>query len=97
MANYEYNRLGRIWIVWISEVRMTPVFKSDQLITCSILLPGKTDEFFCSFIYAHNTVYERRSLWEDLRNYYDAPLFKNKRWMLLGDYNEIRRGRTLRV
>lgn len=41
MSNYEYNRLGRLWVLWRSEVRMTPVYKSSQLITCSILLPGK--------------------------------------------------------
>lgn len=28
MANYEYNRLGRLWVLWRSEVRMTPVYKS---------------------------------------------------------------------
>lgn len=34
MANYEFNPLGRIWILWRSTVRLTPMFKSDQLITC---------------------------------------------------------------
>lgn len=51
MANYEYNRLGRLWVLWRSEVRMTPVYKSSQLITCSILLPGNSEKFFWSFIY----------------------------------------------
>lgn len=45
MSNYEYNKLGRIWVIWKPNVRMTPVYKSDQLITCSVLLPGKKDEF----------------------------------------------------
>lgn len=45
--------------------------------------------FFCSFIYAANEVEERKKLWEDIRNHYDAPLFKDKKWMLMGDYNEI--------
>lgn len=55
MSNYEFNLLGRMWIVWRSEVRMTPVYKSAQLIMCSVMLPGKTEEFYCTFIYALNT------------------------------------------
>lgn len=49
MTNYEYNRLGRIWVVWNNNVRVTPVFKSGQIITCSILVEGGTEEFFCVF------------------------------------------------
>lgn len=37
MANYEHHHLGHIWIFWGSSVRLTPVFKSSQLITCSVL------------------------------------------------------------
>lgn len=73
-------------------MRMTPVYKSAQLITCSVLLPGEEDEFFCSFMYAYNTVEERKELWEDLRNHYEMPMFKTKRWMFIGDYNEISEG-----
>lgn len=36
MANYEHNALGRIWVVWKPNVRLSPVFKSDQIITCSV-------------------------------------------------------------
>lgn len=70
-------------------MRLTPVFKSDQLITCSVLMEGEEEEFFCSFIYAKNLAEERRSLWEDLRNHQDSQMFRNKRWMLMGDFNEI--------
>lgn len=82
MANYEFNRLGRLWVVWRSSVRMTPVYKSTQIITCYVLLPGRDEEFFCSFIYVLNTAEERKDLWEDLRNHYDAPMFRDKKWML---------------
>lgn len=50
MANYEYNRLGRLWILWRSSVRMTPVYKSAQLTTSSILLPGEKEEFFYFYL-----------------------------------------------
>lgn len=29
LNNYEYNRKGRIWVVWSPQVRVTPVFTSD--------------------------------------------------------------------
>lgn len=92
MENYEFNRLGRLWIVWKQEVRMTPVFKSGQIITCSVLLPGEKDEFFCSFIYALNTMEERKDLWADLKNHGEAHMFRNKKWIIMGDYNEILEG-----
>ena len=93
VSNYEHNNLGRLWVVWKSSVRLTPVYKSNQLITVSVLLPGESEEFFCSFIYALNTMEERRSLWEDIVNHHEAAMFKNKRWVLIGDYNEILEGR----
>lgn len=73
-------------------MRITPVYKSAQMITCSILLPKQSEEFLCSFIYALNTVEERKELWEDIKHHHDAPMFKNKKWMLMGDYNEILEG-----
>lgn len=38
LSNYEYNTLGRIWLVWQPDVLVTPFFKSDQLITVSAQL-----------------------------------------------------------
>lgn len=29
MNNYEFNRRGRLWILWSSQVRLTPVKKTD--------------------------------------------------------------------
>lgn len=28
-------------------------------------------------------------MWEDLRNHKDSPLFRNKQWLVFGDFNEI--------
>ncbi|KAF8072336.1 hypothetical protein N665_1125s0004 [Sinapis alba] len=92
MANYEHHHLGRIWVVWGPSVRITPVYKSSQLITCSVLMEGKTEEMMCTFVYALNTIEERRLLWEDLRNHKDSPMFKNKQWMVCGDFNETLNG-----
>lgn len=46
LTNYEYNRLGCIWMVWRQSVRLTPAFKSGQMITCSIKLEDKEEEFY---------------------------------------------------
>ena len=53
--NYEFSRKGRIWVLWSPQVRVTPVFKSSQIITISVLLEGEQEEFFCSFVYAWKT------------------------------------------
>lgn len=44
MSNYEHNALGRIWVVWKSNVRLTPIFKSDQIITVSVKIQGMEEE-----------------------------------------------------
>lgn len=67
---------------------MTPVYKTDQLITCSVGLQGQ-EEFFCSFIYASNTMEGRKELWEDLCHHQNSAMFRNKVWMIMGDFNEI--------
>lgn len=92
MANYEYNGLGRIWVVWKSDVRLSPVFKSDQMITRSVKIRGKEEEFFCSFIYARNTAEERKELWDDICNHHGSPMFRNKPWIIMGDFNEMLEG-----
>ncbi|XP_019087344.1 PREDICTED: uncharacterized protein LOC109127245 [Camelina sativa] len=89
LTNYTFNRRGRIWVVWNSSVRLTPCYTSSQVITCSVLLEGAEKEFFVSFVYAANGVDDRKVLWEDLKFHQDSPLFRNKPWMVFGDFNEI--------
>lgn len=67
ITNYEYNWLGRLWVIWSQRVRVTPCFKSAQLITCSILMEGMKEEIFCSFVYGLNLAEERKDLWRDLK------------------------------
>ncbi|XP_048604784.1 uncharacterized protein LOC125582236 [Brassica napus] len=54
---------------------------------------GEDEDFLCSFVYALNTVEERRSLWEDITSHYKAPMFTRRKWMIMGDFNEILAGR----
>ncbi|KAF8116436.1 hypothetical protein N665_0018s0046 [Sinapis alba] len=89
ISNYEHHRLGRIWVVWSPEVRVTPCFKTNQVITCSVLLDGVQKEFICSFVYASNFPEERKELWNDLKDHQNSPMFKDKPWIVFSDFNEI--------
>lgn len=43
-------------------------------------------------MYAWNYSKERKELWADLKDHHDSPLFRNKSWMLCGDFNKILEG-----
>lgn len=58
ISNYEFSRKGRIWVMWDSQVRVTPIFKSDQIISVSVLAEGEKEEILCSFVYAENIMEE---------------------------------------
>lgn len=62
-------------MLWRDSVHMTPVYKTDQLITCSVGL-GKEEEFMCTFVYTSNQVEERKELWNDLCYHHNSALFK---------------------
>jgi len=89
MSNYEFNPLGRIWLVWRPEVRITPIYKTAQMITVSVALEEDTEEFFYTSVYALNTELERRELCSDLKAHQDSPIIRQKAWIITGDFNEI--------
>lgn len=62
------------------------------MITCWVLLKVEEEEFLCSFVYASNSMEEWKGLWEDIRNHHASPLFRNKPWMICGDFNQILNG-----
>lgn len=88
VTNYEFNRLGRIWVVWSQHVQVQVVFKSGQMITCSIKLQHMDEEFCCSFIYASNFAEERKELWRDIQHQHDLASSRGKPWIIFGDFNE---------
>lgn len=91
MTNYDCSQGERIWVVWRESVCRMPVYKSDQLITCSVGIQGK-EEFYCTFVYASTQYEERKVLREDLCHHHNSSSFKNKPWMIMGDFNEILEG-----
>lgn len=72
-------------------VRITPVYKTAQLITVMVELRN-SEEFYCTCVYASNQVEERKAFWEDLIHHHNSPSFKNRAWMIMGDFNEILEG-----
>ena len=68
---------------------MTPVFKPDQIITVSVLMEGEDEEILCSFVYAENTAEKRKELSDDIKSHQNSPMFKNKEWVIMEDFNEI--------
>lgn len=70
---------------------MTPVYKTDQLITCSVALQDE-EELFCTFVHASNQSEGRKELWEDLCYHHNYPLFQHKAWLIMGDFKEIPEG-----
>lgn len=57
-----------------------------------VLLEGEEDEFFCSFVYAENIAERRKELWRDIKAHQDARMFRNKEWVIMGDFNEVLEG-----
>lgn len=87
-SNYDFNRRGRIWVVWNKNVKSKVIHKSGQMITCSIQVESSDEEFLCSFIYASNFVEERKELWQHMKNQQNAASGCNKPWIIFGDFNE---------
>lgn len=91
ITNYEDSQGGRIWLLWRDRVRVTPVYKTSQMITAMVEIENEAG-FLCTCVYASNQVEERKELWADMIHLNESPLFKDKAWMVLGDFNEILEG-----
>ncbi|KAL2938007.1 LINE-1 retrotransposable element ORF2 protein [Bienertia sinuspersici] len=84
-SNVQKHYNGRIVLAWnpnsftVGLEQMT-----DQIIHCVIKPSGGLEEFFCTFIYAHNDAKLRDSLWETL-----SKLNSKLRgpWLMMGDFN----------
>ncbi|CAA7059503.1 unnamed protein product [Microthlaspi erraticum] len=67
ITNYDYHRLGRIWVCWTEGVEITLLFKSAQDITCAVKVSQSTTSFLFSAVYATNFVSDRTVLWDEIR------------------------------
>lgn len=88
-TNYEFAKLGRIWVVWDPTVHLSIHFKSSQMITCVVFLPHSSVQMVISFVYALNCMNGIQQLWEELINLSLNPVLSTKPWAALGDFNQI--------
>lgn len=86
VTNYDFHRLGRIWLVWSNVVEVHPVHISPQSISVSIKTVSG-DQFLCSCVYASNFQKEQLLLWEELRRVIDQHDSGNVPWIIMGDFN----------
>lgn len=52
------------------------------------MLNGSEEEFFL-FVCLRFKYSGGKSLWEDLINHKNSPIFRNKAWIIMGDFNEV--------
>lgn len=59
--------------------------QTDQVIHYQVMIIFENKCFFCSFVYAGNTIDKRRELWRDLCLH--KRMVSNNPWIVLGDFN----------
>lgn len=66
-------------------VDVMKINQTRQVLNCQVKLINENKHFFCSFIYAGNHYWYRKSLWRDLNIH--KCFVDNRPWVLLGDFN----------
>ena len=87
--NYEFAENGRIWVVWDLAVSVICLYKSAQIMLCGVYVPATKENFLVAFVYAYNTAVQRRELWQDIQNIFEASPARYSPLMLVGDFNQI--------
>lgn len=76
-----------IFVYWqFDKIHLQVVNFSDQFVHCSFATADGKWEGYVTYIYAHNSVEKRKSLWKSLvtiAQSMDSP------WVLLGDFNVV--------
>ncbi|CAA0382872.1 unnamed protein product [Arabidopsis thaliana] len=88
-ANYSAAENGHIWVVWDPSISVICLKKSAQLMPCGVHVPATSQSFAVAFVYAYNTIIQRRSLWDDISSISQNSPARSSPWILLGDFNQI--------
>lgn len=84
--NSSYSNGGQIWALWDElKWKFRVLHCSAQHIT-GLCTAEDGFQFQVSFVYAMNTIVDRRELWQDLKNL-GASIWVL--WLLLGDFNYV--------
>ncbi|XP_024006446.1 uncharacterized protein LOC112082955 [Eutrema salsugineum] len=86
-TNYDFHRIGRIWVIWSDAVSISPLHKSPQVITIEVTYASGLS-FVCSCVYASNFSNDRRVLWQELRGTNEYLQGINTPWIIMGDFNQ---------
>ncbi|GAB2280080.1 hypothetical protein Dimus_039393 [Dionaea muscipula] len=85
LHNYSEAVNGRIWCVSnVNKVRVSLLSCSDQVLHCHVVSSDGNFDAVVSFVYAHNTAFQRKRLWSDLIDFGQACTCP---WIVLGDFN----------
>ena len=88
-SNYCCSDLGRIWLVWDPSVSVLVFKKLEQMVLCSVKLPGTFRSFAVALVYGKNNEVERRVLWDEMSQLSITSPLSRTPWVLLGDFNQI--------
>ncbi|KAK9672338.1 hypothetical protein RND81_12G094100 [Saponaria officinalis] len=84
-TNTQYHKGGRVWVLWDpKKVHVLCLMYDAQYIHMEVTDLSTSVKYFCTFIYAFNSVQERKALWAaliDIANGVDGP------WLIVGDFN----------
>ncbi|KAH7848240.1 hypothetical protein Vadar_001278 [Vaccinium darrowii] len=80
---------ARIVVAWDTQVLTVDlILSTSQLMVFKVLSADQT-LFFISYVYGHNSMVERRSLWNDMQSV--SFVIGDTPWLQMGDFNVVRR------
>ncbi|KAI8531101.1 hypothetical protein RHMOL_Rhmol11G0110900 [Rhododendron molle] len=87
--NFTNGPVARILLGWDKEVFSVHLeFNSEQMLVVKVELCQGNKSFLLSVVYGHNSIIDRRVLWQDLRAVHQSHL--NSAWVQMGDFNTVR-------
>lgn len=89
ITNYSHSEGGRIWVVWDPSISVFCFKQSAQLVMCGVFVPASNESFSVTFVYAFNTVIQRRALWDELTFIAHHSPARFRPWLTVGDFNQI--------
>lgn len=86
-SNFDLHAGGRILVLWNPlTVSLVTIGHFDQGINCEVSSLVDGSHVLLSFVYGHNRVVERRSMWNELEQF---SLGRSLPWLILGDFNTV--------
>lgn len=88
-GNFGHHHTSRIILVWDPSISLVVYKVSTPAITCGIFVQAENVSTTVTFVYGHNVVEERLSLWEELVFLKGTTPIAKHPWAIVGDFNHI--------